>query len=103
MTTDARANLQTRRNALGSLSSIGAGVAGVGGGILFARHLTFALWPLLVVGVVVHLYGMVGLHRLGREEGRNPTTFETVGYRLCWAAIAMLVIYLAVLLSGGIR
>ena len=81
------------RAALGSLSAVGAAVAGFGGGVLFAGALSALAWPAVILGIGVHLFGMLGTIRLRSAEGYTPSSIETIGYWLCWAIIAALLIY----------
>ena len=75
---------------LASLSSIGAAVAGMGVGVLLAADLRPLAWPAVVIGVGVHLFGMVGTMRMRTAEGYVPSLPERAGYWLCWAIIAVL-------------
>ena len=86
--------------ALGSLSSIGAAVAGLGVGILFARQLAPLAWPALAVGMIVHLYGMIGGMRVRGRHGYRPGSLETAGYWACWAIVAGLLVYTAIELAA---
>jgi len=81
------------RAALGSLSAVGAGVAGFGAGVLFADRVPALAWPALVGGVVVHLFGMVGAMRLQSAEGYRPARLERFGYWACWLIIGALFAY----------
>ncbi|GGD96562.1 hypothetical protein GCM10011515_15530 [Tsuneonella deserti] len=85
---------------LGSLSSIGAAVAGVGVGILFASELAPVAWPALAIGVIVHLYGMVGGVRVRGRHGYRPGSLETAGFWACWAIVAGLLVYAAIELAA---
>ena len=81
---------------LASLSAIGAAVAGFGVGVLLAADLKPLAWPAVVVGVAVHLFGMVGTMRTRTAGGYAPTVAEKAGYWLCWAIIVALLAYGAV-------
>ena len=78
---------------------MGAAVAGLGFGVLFARPLIATAWPALVIGLAVHLFAMIGLMRLQVIEGYRLTAVERLGYWLCWAIIAVLIVYAAVEVS----
>jgi hypothetical protein len=84
------------RAALGSLSAAGAAVAGFGVGVLFAGALAPLAWPAVIVGVVSHLIGMLGTMRLHSAQGYKPSAIEKIGYWLCWAIIAALLVYASV-------
>jgi hypothetical protein len=84
------------RAALTSLSAVGAAVGGFGVGVLFAKPLGAAAWPALIVGLAVHLFGMIGSMRLQATEGYQPSSAERIGYWLCWAIIAALLVYAAI-------
>lgn len=81
------------RAALGSLSAVGASVAGFGVGVLFADRIPALAWPAVVGGVVVHLFGMVGTMRLQSVEGYKPARLERFGYWACWLIIGALLAY----------
>ena len=83
---------ERQRGRLTSLSSIGAAIAGVGVGVAFASTLRPAMWPLLLIGVGVHLWGMVAAHRLNAAAYR-PSRGEQIGYWTCWAIIALSAVY----------
>lgn len=92
------AQQERRRNALGSLSTFGALLAGVGIGIAFAEQIGAAMWPLLIAGGLVHLAAMVALHRLQIADRYKPSALEAFGYWLCWAIIAGVGLYVGSLL-----
>ena len=81
---------------LASLSAIGAAVAGFGVGVLLATDLKPLAWPAVVVGIAVHLFGMIGTMRMRASDGYVPSQVEKAGYWLCWAIIAVLLAYGAV-------
>ena len=75
------------------LSTIGAGVAGAGIGILLANPLAGAGWPLLVAGLIAHGVGMIGNRRAQASQGYRPGRMEGLAYWSCWAGIAALLGY----------
>jgi hypothetical protein len=83
---------ERQRGRLMSLSAIGAAIAGVGVGVAFASALRAAMWPLVLIGLVVHLWGMVGAHRLNAAAYR-PSRAELIGYWVCWVIIGVGAIY----------
>lgn len=85
--------------ALGSLSAVGAALAGLGVGVIFADRLTAVAWPAVAAGVIVHLYGMIGAMRARSDQGYRPLPVETAGYWLCWVIIFGLAVYAVVELN----
>lgn len=82
-----------RVKAIHTLSTVGAGVAGIGLGALFAEALQAAAPALLIVGLAAHLVGMTGRRRL--DAARPAAWWETGLYWGCWALIAALGAWLA--------
>lgn len=87
--------LERRRNAAILLSSVGAGLAGIGLGMMAGPSLSRMMWVILGIGIFVHLAGMVGRRRLQRDQGYQLARWEQIGYWLCWAAIMALAAYAA--------
>lgn len=86
--------LEQRRKAFDTLSTVGAGVAGIGlGAFLPAALKPMAGW-LLAAGLAGHLWGMVGRHRMDRRQ-RDPAWWEGLLYWGCWAAIIGFGVYAA--------
>lgn len=77
------------------LSSIGAGVIGVGIGVMLANILAGYTLPILLLGLISHSLGMFQKHRL--EQGRyvHIVWIESV-YWLCWLALAVLLVYIVI-------
>lgn len=86
-------SLNRARAAFGSLSAVGAAVAGFGAGILFAGPLRALAWPAMIIGIGVHLFGMVGTMRLQSASGYIPSSIERIGSWFCWVIIAALLVY----------
>ena len=84
---------ERRRRALTSLSTTGAGVAGVGFGALLAALLEDGAWPLLIGGLLVHLVGMSGLHRATLGTVAPPARWEQWLYWSCWTIVAAGAVY----------
>ena len=84
--------LDQRRKAFDTLSTVGAGAAGIGLGLLLPADLKPIAGWLLAVGLVAHLCGMFGRHRLDRQQ-RDPTWWESLVYWGCWAAIIAFGVY----------
>jgi hypothetical protein len=71
-------------------SSTGAGVLGAGLGVLLSPWAAPYASLLLVVGVLLHGWGMLEKHRL--EKGIGTPAWSRVLYWSCWAALAVLII-----------
>ena len=84
--------------ALNTLSALGAGVAGVGLGALIASPLAPIAWPIMIGGLAIHLFGMVGRRRAQIKAGQPPTRWETAAYWLCWIAIGVMAVILLMIL-----
>lgn len=69
-------------------STVGAGVLGAGIGVVAADLLRGAGVALLVVGAIMHGWGMADRHRLDRDAPRP--LWSAALYWLCWAALAMI-------------
>ena len=81
------------QNAASTLSSVGAGIAGAGLGVLLAPKIGAAAVPILVVGLIAHAVGMMGAHRLQAAAGYKPERWELLAYWGCWVLIIMVIIY----------
>lgn len=81
------------RSALMTLSTIGAAVAGAGTGALLASSLRPLAWIIVAVGLIAHLFGMVGVRRVLSTSGYVPPSWQRAAYWLCWAAIAAISAY----------
>lgn len=73
-------------------SSIGAGVLGVGIGILIASLARGMAAPAIVLGLGLHLWGMLDKHRA--ERGAPQPGWSVATYWLCWIALAGLIGFL---------
>ena len=80
-------------------SGVGAGVLGVGLGVLLATHLRPPVAPILAVGAVLHGWGMWDKHHLEREASAATPRWAALLYWGCWMALLGLAIYIAVALS----
>ena len=90
---------ERRRRALNMMSSIGAALAGIGVGIYLASPLALAAPLILAVGLIAHLYGMVGTRRMLGESSVAPALWEQAGYWVCWILIAGVLVYAALSLG----
>lgn len=79
----------TRRlKAIDTLSTVGAGVAGIGIGVLLPASVQGAALVLSGVGLAAHVGGMIAKHR-GDADG--PAAWWEAGlYWGCWALIGVL-------------
>lgn len=82
-------------------SAVGAGVLGLGAGLLLQDVAAFegAGLPVLVVGLLLHAWGMTDKHRLEADAPRPA--WSTALYWICWALLAALGLYLLVRAVGG--
>ena len=70
------------------LSSLGAGVAGIGLGAFSASPLAGIALPILIVGLAAHLIGIAAARRHRAVKGYRPLPWEQALYWGCRAAIA---------------
>ena len=73
-------------------SSLGAGVLGVGLGVLLAAYLGGLGVAILIVGLVLHAWGMTDKHALERRAGERRPAWSTALYWICWLALGALVV-----------
>jgi hypothetical protein len=83
------------------LSSTGALALGVGLGALLSSYVGRAAVPILVVGIASHGWGMLQKHRLERSEDYAPAWWQTALYRVCWAALALVLPLIAIKTVAG--
>ena len=83
----------SRRKHADLASSMGAGVLGVAIGAFLAAALRPIGWPLLVVGVVLHAWGMFARHRLDVEHEAPVPKWALALYWACWVALPGLALY----------
>ena len=79
-------------------SSLGAGVLGLGLGALLASQLHGLGVPIILIGLVLHVWGMTDKHRL--EHGRAQLWWSTALYWICWVGLAGLATVLIVRAIG---
>lgn len=87
---------ERHQNAAALLSTVGAAVAGFGGGVLLSASLDAFGWWLLGLGASVHFAGMLGKRRLQDRRGYSPAAWERAAYWLCWAALGVLAVVVAI-------
>lgn len=81
-------------------SSVGAGVIGMAVGILFASLLSGLWLPTLVLGLLLHAWGMRDRHAL--EAGVQRPTWTTAVHRLCRLVLGALAFYAIARVALGI-
>ena len=95
----ATADRQAQRIKLAELtSSVGAGVLGAGIGVLLAPFAGGLAIPVLVLGLVLHGWGMRSKHSL--EAGTPQPWWSTALYWICWVALGGLIVYVAARVVG---
>ncbi|MDR7402661.1 MAG: hypothetical protein QN155_10590 [Armatimonadota bacterium] len=94
MRTMAPHDMQARRLRLAELTSgLGAGVLGLGIGVLFGGLLGGLGLPILVGGLVMHTRGMADKHRLENARGAPSLWWSTLLYWICWVFLGALAVY----------
>ena len=83
---------ERQRAALATLSTGGAAIAGAGVGILVSAPLAELAWPALGLGLVVHVFGMVGSRRAMSAAGYAPARWQQAAYWLCWLVVLLLIL-----------
>lgn len=86
-----------RRVRLAELTSgLGAGVLGLALGILAADYFRGLVLPLLLAGLLLHVWGMLEKHRLARAAGTQQPWWSTLVYWACWLFLTVVAVYAAV-------
>jgi hypothetical protein len=80
-------------------SSLGAGVLGVGLGALLANQLRGLGVPVLLLGALLHAWGMADKHRLEAKAGAPTVWWSTLLYWICWVLLGALAVYVVVRLA----
>lgn len=82
-------------------SSTGAMTIGLGAGLLLgARLAAFGPW-LVLVGVLLHAWGMSERHRLLHTATVTPPLWWRTLHLACWTGLAVIVAYAGVTLAVG--
>lgn len=76
------------------LSSVGAGLAGIGLGTIWPQLLAGIGGLLLGLGFVIHVAGMFAKRRAERSDRYEPKPWEKITYWSCWIAILGLMTFL---------
>ena len=74
-------------------SSLGAGVLGVGIGVLLASPRGGLGVPIVVLGLLLHAWGMTDKHRIEAKQGTPRVWWSTLLYWICWGCLAVLAAY----------
>lgn len=78
------------------LGSVGALVVGVGLGLLFTNFLKPYTVPALLIGLLMHGWGMFDKHRLERSSSDVRIWWQEFLYWFCWITLFALILYIAV-------
>lgn len=89
---DQHANGRLRLAELTSTS--GAGVLGIGIGVITSTYLRDLGLPLLAVGLLLHAWGMTDKHRLETAAGNIRSWWATMLYWICWALLLAMAGYI---------
>ena len=85
-----------RRLRLATLvSSLGAGILGLGIGVWAASYLTGLGPPIVGAGFLLHAWGMADRHRMEAKQGTPRIWWSTLMYWLCWLSLVGLVAFAA--------
>jgi hypothetical protein len=74
-------------------SAVGAGVLGLGLGVVLAAYLRKVGWPVLLTGLLAHTWGMTDKRRLESANGSPRLWWATSLYWFCWLCIIAIVAY----------
>jgi hypothetical protein len=77
-------------------SSIGAGILGIGLGVLFAKYLNAFGVAFLLLGTLMHAWGMFDMRRMEIGSGHNRPLWSTLLYWICWLALGVLTLGLVI-------
>jgi len=89
-------DIGTRLKRAELLATIGAGALGAGFALLIQRWREVLAAMLLVVGLIVHGWGIYAKRRLENESRLPRTPWVDTVYWLCWAALGGLIAYIVV-------
>ena len=82
-------------------SGVGALLLGLGLGVMLARYLEPYGFALLVLGLLMHVWGMLSKHRLESSFEAASAWWSEALYWLCWAALVSLAGYMGVRMVWG--
>ena len=75
-------------------SSLGAGVIGVSIGVLLAGRIGSLAVPILLLGALLHAWGMFDKHRIEQRTGAADPWWSRCLYWLCWGLLGAMSVYL---------
>jgi uncharacterized membrane protein YecN with MAPEG domain len=78
------------------LVGVGALVLGMGLGLLLSSFLKHYAFPILLVGLLMHAWGMFDKHKLETTSSGVRLWWAELLYWVCWIALLILIIYLTV-------
>lgn len=82
------------------LSTLGAGVLGMGIALLFPNLLAGYAIPILLIGIVAHTVGMFQMRALEQQSSRPRARWMEILYWFCWIVLAALLVYMVVRVIG---
>ena len=77
-------------------ASIGAGILGAGIALLMAERLAPHAVPILLAGLLTHVWGMYDKHRLEARSGAARLWWADLLYWSCWLGLLALLAYLII-------
>lgn len=77
------------------LGALGAGILGAGIGLLLSRWLLPFALPILIVGIVSHVWAMWAKKRMERQFNLARPAWVIAAEWICWLMIASLIVYVA--------
>lgn len=78
------------------LSTLGAGVLGMGIALLLPNILTGYTLPILLVGILAHTVGMAKMRSLEQQANSPRVAWMDALYWFCWLVMAALLIYIII-------
>ncbi len=72
------------------LSTVGAAVLGGGIALILQEWLLGFAIPIMIIGLLVHSWGMFDKHRIERDADVRRASWENYLYWLCWVVLALL-------------
>jgi hypothetical protein len=76
-------------------SAVGAGVLGIGIGALLSPSLIEIEVLVLLVGFLMHSWGMIDRRRLGEAVDTERPAWSTALYALCWTNVTVMALTVA--------
>ena len=73
------------------VSSLGAGILGLGIGVLASSYLTGLGRSIAGTGLLLHAWGMADRHRMAAQQAAPGIWWSTLMYWLCWLSLAGLI------------